>query len=114
MYILQMFIKRPSSYKLGKLDFGRELTINNSLRRCKGGDVQLRVHAGNLSKGIFEPFSIGVSGVLDELHLSLVELLNLFGKLDLSSILAFLAFVPSAYSSKSMTLLCRGRIFSSS
>jgi len=41
------------------------------------------VHTGNLSKGIFKPCSVSISGVLDELRLSLTELLNLFVKFTL-------------------------------
>jgi len=76
-------IYKASYYKLSELDYGREVPINNSLQRCKGGEVHLRVHTGNLSKGILEPCSIRVGDILDELRLSLVEELDLLGKLTL-------------------------------
>ena len=70
-----------STRQVTELDYGRELPINNPLRRCKGREVHLRVHAGNLSKGILEPCSICVGGIFDQLRLSLFEELDLLGKL---------------------------------
>jgi len=47
------------------------------------GKIHLRMHAGNLSHGIFEPSTISIGSVVGELFFGFLEELDLLGKLPL-------------------------------
>ena len=62
---------------------GHELPINDLLCLCKWGKIHLRMHAGNLSHGIFKLSAISIGGIVGELFLRLFEEFNLLGWLPL-------------------------------
>ena len=114
-----MFIKKT------KLQGGyslNELPINNAFGLTERGKIHLRMHTGKLSYGILEPLAISIGNIIVELLLRLLEEFNFLGQfpfylpqLNLALgdplLQLGLACIPSTFSSRSITLLQRGKIF---
>ena len=68
------------------------LPVNDVVRHCEGGNVHLRMLASNLSKGTFEPSSVGVGNIVKEFRLGFLEVFSLYSELLLSLLKGFTLF----------------------